>query len=118
MTVTRRRNPVWGRAAWLLHRASGVGVLLFLLMHVGDTALLRLGPGAYNAFIAVYRNGVFRGLEIVLMAAVLFHALNGLRITVQDLWPGWPSVERPMIYGTYGLTAALWLPAAYFVAVH
>lgn len=117
MMLTLRGNPVWGRAAWLLHRASGVGVLLFLLIHVGDTALLRLGPGPYDAVIAVYRDGAFRGLEIVLMAAVLFHAFNGLRLTVQDLWPGWPSVERPMLYGTYVLTAALWLPSAYFMAV-
>jgi succinate dehydrogenase / fumarate reductase, cytochrome b subunit len=112
-----RANPLWGRAAWVLHRASGVGVLLFLLIHVGDTALIRLGPHVYDTVIAVYRQGAFRALEIVLMAAVLFHALNGLRVTIQDLWPGWISVQRPMVYGTYLLTAALWLPSAYFMAI-
>ena len=117
MIATLRVNPAWGRAAWLLHRASGVGVLLFLLLHIGDTALVRLGPQAYDTVVAVYRNGAFRGLEIVLMAAVLFHAINGLRITIQDLWPGWLPVQRSMVYGTYALTAALWLPSAYFMAV-
>jgi succinate dehydrogenase / fumarate reductase cytochrome b subunit len=112
-----RSDTVRYRAAWILHRASGVGVLLFLFLHVGDVALVRLGPDAFNNLLFVYRQGFFRALEIVLMGAVLFHAFNGLRVTVQDLWPGWLVHGRVLLWATYGLTVAGWLPSAYFMAV-
>lgn len=112
------RQDTWRRrAAWILHRGSGVGVLLFVFIHVGDTALVRLGPDAYNAVIALYRQAFFRALEIVLMGAVLFHAFNGVRLTVQDFWGGWLRYEKVMLYGTYGLTVALWVVGGAFMAV-
>lgn len=92
-------------------------MLLFLLVHVGDTALVRLGPAYYDAVVATYRNAAFRALEIVLMGAVLFHSFNGLRIVVIDLWPGWLPFNRALVNAAYLLTAACWLPAAYFMAV-
>ncbi len=104
------------RAAWVVHRASGVGVLLFLFLHVGDTALVRLGPGAYDAVVALYRKAAFRALEIALMGAVLFHAFNGIRVTVQDFWSGWLVHEKRMLYGTYALTVLIWLVSGYFMA--
>jgi len=112
------RQDAWRRrAAWVLHRGSGVGVLLFVFVHVGDTALVRLGPDAYTTVVALYRQAVFRALEIVLMGAVLFHAFNGVRLTIQDLWSGWLGYEKPMLYGTYGLTVAVWAVAGVFMAV-
>ncbi len=111
------RQDTWRRrAAWVIHRGSGIGVLLFLVLHIGDTATVRLGPDAYNTVIAVYRKAAFRALEILLMGAVLFHAFNGIRVTVQDLWSGWLPFERPLLYGTYLLTIALWIAAGFFMA--
>lgn len=104
------------RGAWILHRASGVGVLLFLLVHIADVALVRLGPDAFNALIFVYRQTFFRALEIALMGAVLFHAFNGSRITIQDFWPNWLARERPMLWAVYVLTIAFWVPASFFMA--
>ncbi len=104
------------RLAWLLHRGSGLGLLAFLIIHVGDTALVRLGPSYYDAVVAVYRNAFFRALETILLVAVLFHALNGIRITLMDFWPGWFRHQRALINTTYGLTAVTWLASAYFMA--
>jgi succinate dehydrogenase / fumarate reductase cytochrome b subunit len=94
-----------------------VGVLLFVILHVGDIALVRLGPDTFNALVFVYRQAVFRALEILLMGAVLFHSFNGLRVTVQDLWPGWLPRARGMLWATYVLTVVGWVPSAYFMAV-
>jgi succinate dehydrogenase / fumarate reductase cytochrome b subunit len=116
--VIALRQDTWRRrSAWILHRGSGVGVLLFLFLHVGDTAMVRLGPGAYDAVISLYRKAAFRALEIVLMGAVLFHAFNGIRITVRDFWGGWLAYERHLLYGTYALTLVLWVAAAFFMAI-
>ncbi len=117
MIAAARSDTLSYRAAWVIHRASGVGVLLFLLLHVADVALVRLGPEAFNALVFVYRQAVFRVLEVLLMGAVLFHAFNGLRITIQDVWPGWLPYGKRLLWGAYVLTFVGWIPSAYFMAV-
>ncbi len=77
-----------GQWSWVLHRFSGVAVLVFLFVHILDTALIILGPNLYNMIIEVYRMPLFGVMEIGLFAAVLYHSLNGLRITIMDFWVG------------------------------
>ena len=75
-----------GQWAWVLHRITGVGVLVFLCLHILDTALVVLGPEHYNRIIAVYRLPPLRLMEVLLFASVLYHALNGIRIILIDYW--------------------------------
>ena len=76
-----------GQWSWLLHRITGVAVILFLFAHVVDTAVVGWGPEAYNRVVAVYHNWVVKLLELGLVAAVLYHAINGVKIMVFDFWP-------------------------------
>jgi len=75
-----------GQWSWALHRVTGVGVLIFLCLHILDTSLIVLGAEHYNAIIAIYRAPLFRVMEVGLFACVLFHALNGVRIILIDWW--------------------------------
>jgi len=75
-----------GQWSWALHRVTGVGVLIFLCLHILDTSLIVLGAEHYNAIIAIYRAPLFRVMEVGLFACVLFHALNGVRIILIDCW--------------------------------
>ena len=75
-----------GQWAWMLHRVTGVAVLIFLCLHILDTALILLGPELYNRIIGIYRLPLFGLMEIGLFAAVWYHALNGIRITLIDVW--------------------------------
>jgi succinate dehydrogenase / fumarate reductase cytochrome b subunit len=72
--------------SWVFHRISGVGIFFFLLVHILDTALVRVSPEAYNAVMASYKTPVIGIAELGLVAAILFHGLNGLRITAVDFW--------------------------------
>jgi succinate dehydrogenase / fumarate reductase cytochrome b subunit len=82
--MIRGREGQW---AWLLHRVTGLGVLLFLCLHVVDTSLLLAGEGAYNHLIErVYQAWWFQPMEIALGAALLYHALNGVRVILLDFW--------------------------------
>ncbi len=83
MTVYRGGVGQW---SWLLHRVTGVGVLVFLCLHILDTALIVLGPEHYNTMIQLYRLPLFRVMEVGLFACLLFHALNGVRIMLLDFW--------------------------------
>ena len=83
MTVYRGGVGQW---SWVLHRITGVGVLLFLGLHILDTSLIALGPEHYNAMVQLYRLPFFRVMEVGLFASLLFHAFNGVRIILMDWW--------------------------------
>jgi succinate dehydrogenase / fumarate reductase cytochrome b subunit len=76
-----------GQLAWVLHRLAGLGTLLFLLIHVVDTSLVYFAPSLYEHAVALYRNPIFGIGEVILVACVVYHAVNGIRITVMDLRP-------------------------------
>jgi succinate dehydrogenase / fumarate reductase cytochrome b subunit len=76
-----------GQYSWLLHRVTGVAIILFLFAHVVDTAVVGWGPEAYNRVASVYHNPFIRLLELGLVAAVLYHSLNGIRIMLIDFFP-------------------------------
>ena len=82
-TLYRGKVGMW---SWVLHRITGVAIFFFLLVHVLDTALVRLSPEAYNAVIGTYKTPIIGLAELGLVAAILFHALNGLRIIAIDFW--------------------------------
>jgi succinate dehydrogenase / fumarate reductase cytochrome b subunit len=77
-----------GQWSWLLHRITGVAVILFLFAHVVDTAVVGWGPKAYNWFVQL--------LELGLVAAVLYHAINGVKIMLFDFWPASARHMKPI----------------------
>ena len=66
--------------SWVAHRITGVALFFFLFVHVLDTALVRVSPEAYNQVMETYKNPIVGLMEVGLVAAFLFHALNGLRV--------------------------------------
>src|SRR2546429_6311614 len=102
-TLYRGREGQW---SWLAHRVTGVCIILFLFAHVVDTALVGWGPDAYNRVVRVYQNPAVGFLELGLVAAVLYHALNGVRIMITDFWPRAADFNRPLSYGTNRLVLA------------
>ena len=94
-----------GQWTWIAHRVTGVAIILFLFAHVVDTAVIGWGPEAYNRVLSVYQNWGVRLLELGLVAAVLFHALNGVRIMIIDFWPSATRYNRQLLYGP---TPPLW----------
>ena len=99
--------------SWLLHRVTGVGVLIFLFIHILDTAFLILGPELYNRVMQLYRHPLFLVGEVVLVAMVLYHALNGVRIIIVDFWPESTVLQREIFYSLMALFAAIFVPSAY-----
>jgi succinate dehydrogenase cytochrome b subunit len=77
-----------GQYGWLLHRVTGLAIILFLFAHVVDTAVVGWGPDAYNRVASVYHNPFIRMLELGLVAAVLYHSFNGVKIMLIDFFPG------------------------------
>jgi succinate dehydrogenase / fumarate reductase cytochrome b subunit len=89
-----------GQWSWLAHRITGIAVILFLFAHVVDTAVVGWGPHAYDRVVAVYHNWVVKLLELGLVAAVLYHAINGVKIMVFDFWPSTTRYMKPIAAAT------------------
>jgi succinate dehydrogenase / fumarate reductase cytochrome b subunit len=72
-------------AAHTLQRITGLGLLVYLFLHVRTIHELSKGPEAFDSALALFRNPLFKLGEIALLGAVILHALNGLRITMLDM---------------------------------
>ena len=105
-TLYRGREGMW---SWVAHRISGMLIFLFLLVHVLDTALVRVSPAAYNEVIGHYKLLVFGFGEIGLVGAILFHALNGIRIILVDFWSQGARRQRALFWGVVAVWVLLML---------
>ncbi|NCP87850.1 MAG: hypothetical protein CO094_13730 [Anaerolineae bacterium CG_4_9_14_3_um_filter_57_17] len=87
---------------FILHRIGGLGMAIFIGIHILASFL---SGDVGNAINAVYESWVF---QLFIFFCVLFHAINGLRITIVDLWPKLIEHERE----------AIWLEWAVFIPVY
>ncbi len=107
-----------GQWSWALHRLTGVAVLLFLFIHILDTAFIALGPYWYNRIILLYRMPIFGIMEIGLFAAVLYHALNGIRIILIDFCVESIVYYKQMFLVQMILFLLIFLPVAWIMFSH
>ena len=114
-TLYRGGEGMW---TWVLHRITGVSVFFFLLVHVLDTALVRVSPEAYDLVIASYKTPIVNVLEVGLVGAVLYHALNGLRVILVDFWAKGPRYQRQMTWAIATVWLVLMVPGTFFMMKH
>jgi succinate dehydrogenase / fumarate reductase cytochrome b subunit len=99
-----------------MHRMAGVGIFIFLMAHIVDTSLVGWGSKLYNEAVHLYTNPIARFGEIVLVGAVLFHAINGVRVIIIDFAPRATQVQRQLFYIAVVIFLLMFIPAGYFLA--
>ena len=80
--VRRRKLGMW---AYALNRITGIGLVVYLYLHLVILSLLTRGPGGWDAFVSLARSPWFLTLDVVLLAGILIHGLNGIRIALTGL---------------------------------
>lgn len=103
-TLYRGHGGMW---SWVGHRVTGVVIFFYLLVHVLDTSMVRVSPEAYDAVIGAYKTWYFALGEAGLVAAIIFHALNGLRIILVDFWTNGTRHHKTMLWIVLALWAVL-----------
>ncbi|MGB1696814.1 MAG: succinate dehydrogenase, cytochrome b556 subunit [Thermoplasmatota archaeon] len=100
-----------GQLAYIFHRVSGVAIVVFLFTHIVENFFLLMGAEAYNEAISIYNTWYFRIGEFGLIAAVVYHALNGTRIVIIDFWQQSTKYQKQMWYVVMALTilALVWV---------
>ena len=83
---------IWGgkykleRYLYSPHRITGLGLILFVIIHLIMTTVFRIqGQDVWEATIALLHNPFFKFGEYLLVVAFIYHALNGLRLILQEL---------------------------------
>lgn len=67
----------WG---FIINRITGLGLILYLSMHLIVLFQLTQGPAAYDGFVTMMKNPVFIIGELLVVAAGILHGINGIRI--------------------------------------
>jgi succinate dehydrogenase / fumarate reductase cytochrome b subunit len=72
----------WG---FILNRITGLGLTLYLYLHLVILGQLAMGPDAYDNFLKLIHNPLFVFGEFLVVAAGLIHGLNGIRVGLTSL---------------------------------
>ena len=115
---TLRYRGAIGQWSWVLHRLTGVGVALFLALHVVDTSWAVFYPDLYVKAIAAYQSPIFTLGEFGLVFAVVYHAFNGIRIVIFDSNPRLWRYQSQAALGVLVLTLLVLVPVFFGMAGH
>ena len=97
----RYKGPA-GYLTYILHRVGGLGMGIFITVHILSSFL---GGKVGTTLNGIYENWAF---QIFIFFCVLFHAINGLRITILDLFPKLLDHQ----------TEAVWIEWAVFIPIY
>lgn len=71
-----------GFISFFLRRFTGVALVIYLGLHMWVIGSINAGPGVFDARLAAVQTPVFKLLEILLLAAVVYHAFDGIRLLI------------------------------------
>jgi succinate dehydrogenase cytochrome b subunit len=91
----RRRGL--GSVAYALNRITGIGLVVYLYLHLAILSLLAGGPASWDTFISIARQPFFLLLDVILLAGVLIHGLNGIRVALLGFGVGLQSQKTLFI---------------------
>lgn len=111
-TLSAHRGGVW---AWLFQRITAVLLIVMLAIHLIFTHIIGIGDISYETVGDRLAHAGFAAVDIILLAAAIYHALNGLRMVLMDYWFTsrtramalsivlWVVGIAAMVYGTWAL---------------
>ncbi len=106
---------------FLMHRISGLGVLVFLSLHILLESTAHYAPHLYDFLNAGLRTPAGLVTEMIMAFLVIFHGVNGFRIAYFDLFHPNLWTPRPALHSvraTWIIAILLWLPAVIIMALH
>jgi succinate dehydrogenase / fumarate reductase cytochrome b subunit len=98
-----------GFVSFVLRRFTGVALVLYLFMHMLVIGSATAGPETFDATLAVVQGPLFKLGEIALLAAVAYHAFDGVRLLIVHYF-NVIDYRRSMFYAAFAV-------AAFFTAV-
>ena len=105
--------------AFVLHRVSGLGLIVYLFLHIQSISKAALAdPTSYDLLMYRYQQADFKMGELALYAALLFHGINGIRILLVDFVFERSAIAKQLFWYVFWLCAALFVIGAIPLLLH
>jgi succinate dehydrogenase / fumarate reductase cytochrome b subunit len=102
-----------GMLTWILHRITGLGIVLFVGIHiVAGFFGQQFGDDISFALNSIYESWAF---QLFVYFSVLFHAINGTRLTLMDLFPNLIRYQRELLWLQWSVFIVSYALPAYFL---
>ena len=98
-----RRAGSW---AFIFNRLSALGLTFYLGLHLAVLNKLALGEQAYNNFVMSAQSPSIKIGEVILIAAIVFHGLNGLRL-IFHAFGGGLRYQKPLFIFAVAVTVLI-----------
>ena len=95
-----------GFISFVLRRVTGVALVIYLFMHIWVIGSANSGPEAFNARLNFFQLPIFKLLEIGLLAAVVYHGFDGLRLLIVH-YMGITEYRKSLFYAAFAVSALL-----------
>ena len=106
-----------GFIAFALQRITGLGLVLYLLLHMVILTTLLQGEAAWDQFVAIAKSPAMLLLDLLLITGILIHGLNGLRVSIVGLGYG-VKKHKAFFWMMMLLSALLFLYAGWLLFAH
>jgi succinate dehydrogenase / fumarate reductase cytochrome b subunit len=92
--------------SWLFHRLSGLALSAYLVVHIYDLRAAQRSAQSFTQALAVFQTPFWKIMDLLLVAAVLYHTLNGIRILLFDV--SWAlKYQRQLFWVAFVLTVGI-----------
>jgi succinate dehydrogenase / fumarate reductase cytochrome b subunit len=100
-----------GFLSFFLRRLTGVALVLYLFMHMWVIGSSLGGPASFDQRLAMVQGPVFTVLEILLLAAVIYHAIDGIRLLIVHYLKV-TEYRRSLFYAVMATTVLIFIAGA------
>jgi succinate dehydrogenase / fumarate reductase cytochrome b subunit len=112
-SLDRNAGTRAGWWAWFFQRLTGVALVGYLFLHILVISTVQAGEDAFDSVLIVLQKPFFVVLDLFLIAAVVYHGLNGVRVLLFDLGIGLKQ-QAGLFWVCMALTTIVTLVAGYF----
>ncbi len=95
-----------GGIGFILMRLTAIGLVIYLGLHLAMISNLARGPEAWDGFIKLVKQPIFIVGDTVLIFGLLYHAINGIRVTLLGLGFG-SKHQAQLFWGAFALSVVL-----------
>jgi succinate dehydrogenase / fumarate reductase cytochrome b subunit len=95
-----------GFISFALRRFTGVALVLYLFLHMWVIGSANQGPEVFDARLNLVQTPFFKFAEIALLAAVVYHAFDGIRLLIIHYFPV-SDYRKSLFYAAFGIAALL-----------
>jgi len=92
--------------SWRLHRWTGIGIVVFVGLHMIASLFGSQGSDWGIAINTVYESVYF---QLLVVGLVYYHALHGLRVIILDFWPRFLEYQREITWAQWLIFIPLYL---------